>query len=173
MVRRADVPPTVRREVDGAPGTVSLWIEHAIMERERETRDLQPPNPFRWSQQKKMMLVFDNLIGNVDRNQGNVLIDRRWRLWFIDHTRAFVTTSVLLNPKTLNRCERGLYHALRELDGDEVRRELSPVLTGAEIDAVLARRDLIVERLQEEIDRLGERVVLFELQPPGPETGTW
>jgi hypothetical protein len=35
------------------------------------------------------MRVFDQLIYNTDRNTGNVLYDTGWRLWGIDHTRAF------------------------------------------------------------------------------------
>jgi len=167
------VPPTVPREVEGTTGSISLWIEHTIMESDRAARHLEPPDPFRWNQQKKIMVVFDNLIGNVDRNQGNVLIDRTWRLWFIDHTRAFVTTPELVSPQSLNRCERGLYRALQRLDPEAVRRELSAYLTDPQIDAVLTRRDLILERLEQEIDRFGESVVLFELQPPGPDLGEW
>jgi hypothetical protein len=167
------VPPSVPREVKGRSGTVTLWLEGTIMEKDRTARGPEPPDPFRWTQQKKMMLVFDNLIGNVDRNLGNILIDRSWRLWFIDHTRSFISTAALLNPETLNRCERGLYDALEQLDEAQLRRELSPFLTGAEIDAMLARRELILDRLQQEVDRLGESVVLFELRPPGPEHGDW
>jgi len=167
------VPPMVPRVVEGTSGSVSLWIEHAIMEEDRAARDLQPPDPFRWNQQKKIMAVFDNLIGNLDRNQDNILIDRTWRLWFIDHTRAFITTPVLISPQSVNRCERDLYDALRRLDPEAVRRELSPFLEGPQIDAMLTRRDLILQRLDEEIDRFGAPVVLFELQPPGPELASW
>jgi hypothetical protein len=167
------VPPTVPREVEGTPGSVSLWIENTIMESDRADRDLQPPDPFRWNQQKKIMVVFDNLIGNLDRNQGNILIDRTWRLWLIDHTRAFIATPELTTPEAVNRCERGLYRALEQLDPEAVRRELSPFVTGPQIDAVLARRTLILERLQHEIDRFGESVVLFEVRPPGPEVADW
>ena len=39
------------------------------------------------------MRVFDELIANTDRNQGNMLIDKQWKLWLIDHTRGFRTTS--------------------------------------------------------------------------------
>lgn len=167
------VPPTVLRDVGQTSGSVSLWIEHTITEKDRVDRGLQPPNQFRWNQQKKIMVVFDNLIGNVDRNQGNILIDRSWRLWFIDHTRAFITASELCTPKTLTRCERGLYTALQELDPEMVRNELSPFLTGPQIDAVLIRRDLILQCLEQEIDRLGRSVVLFDLLAPNPGLADW
>ena len=167
------VPPSVPRDVGRTPGSVSLWIENTITEKDRRDRELQPPNQFRWNQQKKIMVVFDNLIGNVDRNLGNMLIDRSWRLWFIDHTRAFITAPELTTPETLNRCESGLYTALQELDPEMVRDELSPFLTGPQIEAVLIRRDLILQRLEQEIDRLGRSVVLFDLLPPDPDLADW
>ncbi len=167
------VPPTVHRDIGQTSGSVSLWIENTITEKDREDRGLQPPDLFRWNQQKKIMVVFDNLIGNVDRNKGNILIDRSWSLWFIDHTRAFITASQLTTPKTLNRCERGLYTALQELDPEVVREELSPFLTGPQIDAVFIRRDLILQRLEQEIDRFGKAVVLFDLLPPDPDLADW
>jgi hypothetical protein len=167
------VPPSVPRDVGRTSGSVSMWVEGTITEGDRADRQLQPPNLFRWNQQKKIMVVFDNLIGNVDRNQGNVLIDRTWRLWFIDHTRAFITTPALVNSGALSRCERRLYDALENLDPEKVRRELSPFLDGPQIDAVLVRRDLILQRLQQEIDRFGRSVVLFDLEPPGADVGSW
>jgi hypothetical protein len=136
-------------------------------------RQLRPPNLFWWNQQKKIMVVFDNLIGNVDRNQGNVLIDRSWRLWFIDHTRAFITTPSLVNSGALSRCERRLYDALNNLDPENVRRELAPFLDDPQIEAVLIRRDLILERLEHEIGRFGTSVVLFDLDPSESSLGEW
>jgi hypothetical protein len=167
------VPPSVPRDIGQTSGSVCLWVENTITEKDRRDRGLEAPNQFRWNQQKKIMVVFDNLIGNVDRNQGNILIDRSWRLWFIDHTRAFITASELPTPETVNRCERSLYTALRKLDPETVRNELSPFLTGPQIDAVLVRRDLILQRLDEEIERLGDSVVLFDVFPPSSDRAEW
>ena len=35
------------------------------------------------------MRIWDELIQNRDRNQGNILWTHDWTLWLIDHTRAF------------------------------------------------------------------------------------
>jgi hypothetical protein len=48
-----------------------------------------------------------HLIANTDRNQGNLLIDDRWNIWLIDHTRAFRRTSSSCTER-LSTCERGL-----------------------------------------------------------------
>ncbi len=163
------VPPAVPRDLDGRSGTVSLWIEHAMTEKDRRDRGLEPPDPARWEQQKQIMYVFDNLIGNTDRNLGNILIDRSWRLWLIDHTRAFVTSRALPDPGRITRCERNLYASLEGLDEAEVTSALSPYLNRREIRALLARRDAIVKRLDKEIAARGADAVLYDLAPSGPE----
>ena len=40
--------------------------------------------------------MFDNLIGNIDPNLGNWLVDPSWNLILIDLTRAFTTTKELI-----------------------------------------------------------------------------
>ena len=45
-----------------------------------------------------MMYLFDELISNIDRNQGNIVYTKDWRLWLIDHTRAFRKNSTLKVP---------------------------------------------------------------------------
>jgi hypothetical protein len=35
------------------------------------------------------MALFDQLIFNDDRNQGNMLIGKDWKVWLIDHTQDF------------------------------------------------------------------------------------
>ena len=39
----------------------------------------------------QMLRLFDQLIANIDRNLGNLLIGNDWTIWAIDHTRAFRT----------------------------------------------------------------------------------
>ena len=61
------------------------------------------------------MRVFDELIQNKDRNQGNILWTSDWTMWLIDHTRAFRLGQELLKPDDLTRCDRGLLERLRAL----------------------------------------------------------
>jgi hypothetical protein len=99
MLGMNHVPPSVPRTVGNKDGTVTLWIEHTIMDVDRRERGLEPPSTIRWHQQQKMMFVFDALVGNADANLSNVLIDRNWKLWFIDHTRSFVTARSCSRPR--------------------------------------------------------------------------
>lgn len=167
------VPPSVPRKIAGRSGTVTLWLEGTITDKNRRERHLEPTDPIRWEQQRRIMYVFDNLVGNLDGNLGNILIDRSWKVWLIDHTRAFTTNRGLIEPRLLNRCERNLFVALDELDEGLTRARLGPFLTTPEIDAVLARREAIVALLREEIERVGEHAVLFELRPATARPADW
>ena len=54
-------------------------------EGERLKRKAEDPDKDHWSRQYVIMQVFDQLIANTDRNQTNILYDRDWKLWMIDH----------------------------------------------------------------------------------------
>jgi len=160
------VPPAAPRKIKRTQGSLKIWIEGSINDKTRRDRELEPPDVFRWNQQRQIMHVFDNLVANRDSNLGNTLIDGNWRLWFIDCGRCFGTTEALLYPESIAYCERGLWQVLQNLDEAKLRERLDPYLTRYEIDALLVRRDKVVERIQTLIDELGEERVLFDLRPP-------
>ena len=160
------VPPTVWRRIGKTAGSVQIWLEEAMTQTEFLKQSLEPPGVARWNLQKHRMYVFDALIANLDRNQGNVLIDRDETLWFIDHTRAFVQTRDLLEPKKVTRCSRDLWLALRNLDEASVQQRLEPFLTKGEIEALFKRRVQLVAHIEKLIAAHGEAAVLFEIDPP-------
>jgi len=164
------LPPTVCRKIGGKAGSVQIWFEGARTETDFAQKALEPPDPARWSLQKQLMYVFDALIANLDRNQGNVLIAPDWTLWFIDHTRAFAQTSELLGRKRITRCSRDLWLALRNLDEASLRQRLEPFLTKGEIGALLKRRIELVAHIEALIAAHGEAAVLFEMDPPAAES---
>lgn len=168
------VPPAVARSIDGAHGTVQIWMEQTTPEIELlEQGSLDPPDPARWNRQKEIMRVFDSLIANNDRNQGNLLIDSSWNIWLIDHTRGFKQSSELIDSDRLTACERGLWASLRGIDEAAVRERVEPYLGSREVRALLLRRDKLIRHLQKLIDKQGEDAVLFDLPaataaPPTP-----
>jgi hypothetical protein len=168
MLGLGRVPPTVERSVDGVEGSVQLWIEDAMMEVDRRERGIDPPNRLRFQRQVDDMNVFDNLIGNFDRNQGNILLDVDWNAWLIDHTRAFRPFNELVRPDSVVRCSRGLWAGLSELSRAELEERVGAYVKPGDIDALLARRDLIVEKLEKRIREVGESKVLFDWGDPNP-----
>jgi hypothetical protein len=91
------------------------------------------------------MHVYDQLMFNTDSNATNLLIDTQWRVWMIDHTRAFRTMKTLQDPKMLANCDRGLLEKMKALDKVSLQKEMKNYLTGPEIQGLLARRDVIVK----------------------------
>ena len=156
-----NVPPVARRTIKGRKGTLQIWVENALMEKKRAQDKIQAPNRVHWVYQKQLMHVFDNLIENDDRNQGNILFDSNWKLWLIDHTRAFRYSKKLPNPKMVRYCPRVVWEGLNKLDRELLEKELKGTLGKAEIGSLLVRRDLLVGHLQNLIDDKGKAGVLF------------
>ena len=65
----------------------SRWTRRSGFGRRRLGRTLSA-----LSLQLQVVRVFDELIQNRDRNQGNILWTSDWKMWLIDHTRAFGVT---------------------------------------------------------------------------------
>jgi hypothetical protein len=166
------VPPAIPRRIKRSEGTLKIWLEDTITDTARRDREIKPPDIVRWNQQRQIMHIFDNLVANRDSNLGNTLIDRNWRLWFIDCGRCFGTSKELLYPDAITHCERDLWRALNALDEEQLNARLGSFLTKFEIDAMLARRDKLVEHIQGLIEEWGEVHVFFDLPPPG-ERASW
>jgi hypothetical protein len=143
------VPVSVARTVDGKPASVSWWIDGVTMdERERAQRNIQPPDIAVWNDQMDTIRVFDQLIYNMDRSQENLLITKDWKVWMIDHTRAFRKWPTLRRPTAVTHCNPDLLHWLKALQRQDVARDIGDLLTPEEIDGMMARRDLIVAKLE-------------------------
>lgn len=158
------VPMSVERSVEGKVAAVTWWVDDVKMdEKERQkTKDLGP-DPGRTTKQIQIMRIWDELIQNRDRNQGNILWTSDWTLWMIDHTRAFRVGHTLLRPEQLSRCDRRLLERLRALTPEQVADAVGESLTKSEQEALLVRRMLIIKHYDDRVARLGEPVVLFNM----------
>jgi hypothetical protein len=161
----SSVPPVVRRKVHGKTGTVQIWMEGTMMELDRQKEELVPQglDLWRWNMQHQIMWIFDSLISNEDRNQGNILIDKEWNIWMVDHTRAFRLHTEMDKLDKVLYCDRSLWAKLNSLTKKELVENLSDYLRPNEITAILKRRDIIVKHLQKRIDKEGESSVFFTL----------
>lgn len=157
-----NVPPAVLRRLGSRVVTLQLWVYDARMETERAAEGLVPPDTVRWMRQRQQMLLFDALIGNVDRNGGNLLIGSDWKLWLIDHTRAFYGPAPYDGLDGVDWVQRDLWLRLQALDGDSLRAVLGEYLSDLRIDALLRRRDEIVTRVADLIAARGSDAVLYD-----------
>jgi hypothetical protein len=92
--------------------------------------------------------MFDNFIGNRDRNTGNILRDPAWNLFLVDHARAFGTGSEL--PDKMTGIDREYWARIEALTRKQLDDALGAWLDHEQVGAILDRR----ERMRAEIKRL-------------------
>ena len=144
------VPVSVDRRWNYKDAAFTWWIDDVKMDEETRLKQKEePPSVAAWNQQMQMVRTFDELIANVDRNLGNLLITTDWRLWPIDHTRAFRNNHELKKPANVTHADRAVIERMKALDKETLRKTTGKYLTTFQIDALLARRDAIVKRLGE------------------------
>jgi hypothetical protein len=147
------IPVTVMRKGGGRTGSACWWVENVQFdEGERTKRKVSPPDLDAWNRQMWVVRVFDQLIYNIDRNLGNLIVDKDWRIWMIDHSRSFRLSEDLRDVKNLDKCERGLLTRLKSLDEPTLKRELGEYLNTGEIRGILKRRDKIVQYFENKGD---------------------
>lgn len=166
------VPPYVERRYSGGPAALSWWVNDAMMERDRVQKKLEPPEPLRWNEQMQAARLFRELIGDYDFNQTNTLITKDWRVWMIDFTRAFRPARTLQHSEGVARADRTLLANLRRLNRETLRASLGKWLENNLVDAVLARRDVLVGILDKQIAAKGEAAVLYDLPRVTEPCGT-
>ena len=150
------IPVSVERVVDQKKAALTWWIDDVLMtEKTRYLKKQQPADLTRWNRRIHRVRVFDELIYNTDRNLANLIITHDWKIWMIDHTRAFRTHKTLRDKNKLRMCDRRLLEALRGLDYETLRPRLKDCLRESEIRGILARRDKIVEFFETKIAQRG------------------
>ena len=147
------VPPSVDRKHGLKGAAFTWWVDDVMMdEGERLKKDIQPPSPQLWNESMQLIRLFDQLIYNVDRNMGNLVITKDWRVWAIDHTRAFRLHRTLAKPANVTRCDRTVLEGLKKLDKQTLQDSIGKYLTNWERDALLSRRDEIVKLIEKSGD---------------------
>jgi hypothetical protein len=173
------VPPTVERAFQGRWGSLQLWMDGTESLKARMAREAANPSGGRtdWERKGYLERAFDSLIANDDRNVNNILIGADDRMFLIDHSRTFRTAEPF--DKTLVYGASGLMRTadgaslpflklprafvgkLRTLDAKSVRDAVKSHLTKREIQALLARRDLVLKEIDSLIRKRGEAEVLY------------
>jgi len=155
------VPPVVARSVEGRRGSVQLWIEDGMMEKQRRRKGLDPPDAVDFARQRQMLDLFDALVCNIDRNLGNILIGPRWTVWYIDQTRTFARYQQAPRVSAGMGVDREVWRRIVGVSDEAIRTGLEPWLSRWQIDDLLQRRRDLVETLGAEIALQGERNAFF------------
>jgi len=134
-----------------------MWVEDVIDEDKDEFR---PPNAIAWASQLWDMQLFDNIIYNIDRNPGNLIVSHDYKLWLIDHTRAFQFKYELLNDDVV-RVRRSSYERLLALTKDDLAAALSSYLEPLEMASILERRNAMKTYVEKLVAERGEDAVFY------------
>jgi hypothetical protein len=143
------VPPKVERRLEGNVGVAIMWAEST-----RSFADLggvptpPPAHAQTWNRQIIRAKMFQNLIGDIDPNLGNWLVDPAWNLILVDHSRALTTTKKLVHK--MQQVDAALGDRMQGLTADSLTTACGDWLDAAAVGAVLERRD----QLRREIDKL-------------------
>jgi len=155
------VPPTIERRVRGDHVSMQLWVEECVSY--RSVMNKPRPDVAAWNRDLRRMIVFDNLILNIDRNEGNMLIDPAGNLVLIDHSRAFDGRGAQRMPfeKNMTKIDRPFFEKLKALDKKAIQEHVGPWVDFGP-DPILRQRDQIVKKFEKLIKENGEANVIFE-----------
>lgn len=157
------VPPVVEREIEGTKGSLQLFLEGCIKEEQRKRRKLEPPDPESFQNSLEVVNIFENLVHEEECfDSGDILIHLEdWKVCRVDFDMAFSPVPELIPGCRISRCSKKLYEKLLVLDREHVKTKLKPYLNDEEIEALIQRKNIIIEKLQKLIKEKGEEAVLF------------
>jgi len=154
------IPPTVERRYQGNRGSCQLLVNYWIRLLDKNQKDIKTPSNkiLSWDRALYLQRAFDNLIANIDRYSGYILITKDWRMILIDHSRSFGTsngyTKKLIydknhrnGPMLMKQLPKTFVEKLKSLNHEVIKEVVGEYLTDKEIEAVLIRRDLILKEI--------------------------
>jgi hypothetical protein len=150
------VPPTVERRIGDETGAAVMWVTG--MKSVKQLGGKVPSGP-EWGKPIRQMLMFDNLIRNIDRNAGNILIGRPGDVILIDHSRAFTTDKKLQNK--VERVDAELWERMQTLTRENLARALGRWLDEDAIAAIIERRDAMAATIDQLVAKKGRALVLI------------
>lgn len=168
------VPPTVERRFHEDRGSLQLWIPDCMSLRDKTDRKIKTPliKVFNWNRATYLQRAWDNLVANEDRHMNQILVTADYRMILIDHSRSFRTGKKFVKaliyterhregPKLMSELPRAFVEKLKSLTPDAIKTIVDAYLKDEEIEAVMARRDLILTEIDRLVAKNGEANVLY------------
>jgi hypothetical protein len=173
------VPPTIERRFREDRGSLQLWIDNMMSydkyNQEKAAGKIKMPSYkiFPFNRATYLHRAFDNLIANEDRHANNILLTSDWRIILIDHSRTFLTKKEFVEKliytekhpegdKSMKELPRTFVEKIKTLNFQTIKDAVGEYLTDKEINAVLARRDLVLKEIDKLIAKNGEANVLYD-----------
>jgi len=170
------VPVTVEIRFQGDRGSCQLGAESEMsLLQKNENKIPVPPGlkTVNWNKATYLQRAFDNLIANEDRTANNILITKDWRIILIDHSRSFrsskkFTANLIYTekhkegPKLMSMLPRAFVEKIKGLTFEMIKGAVGEYLADDEINAVLARKELILKEMDRLVKLNGENNVLYD-----------
>ncbi len=168
------IPPTVEREFRKKRGSLQLWVDSEMSALDRMEKNIQIPKHhlIGWGRRKYLARAFDCLIANDDRTQQNIRYTKDWRTILIDHSRSFRSKGVyqrrlmygkkgIKSKKLIKMLPRAFVDKLKALNFERIKTAVGPYLTDEEINAILKRKELLLDEIDEMIKQMGKDKFLY------------
>ena len=156
------IPPVVEREVEGRKGSLQVFLENCIREKDRKRKKIKPPDAEAFSRELEEVRVLESLTYDECQDADDLYVHLEdWKVCRVDFSEAFAPVPELLPGCEITVCSKRLYEGLLKLDEEMVRSKLGQFLSDGEIGALLARKGLLVEKIRALIAEKGEDAVLF------------
>lgn len=168
------IPPTVEKNFNGKRGSLQLWVEHeySLLDMMEQKIPFPPSTIDHLNKMKYITRAFDCLIANEDRTQQNIFYTKDWRMILIDHSRSFRSSKKfteklvfgkngILGNKLFRQLPRAFVEKIRALDFETIKKGVGPYLEDKEINAILIRKKLLLDEIEEMIREQGEDRVLY------------
>lgn len=163
------IPPTVERSFKGRPGSLQYWVPSEMSELDRTEKriGITAGVADQWNKMKYLTRAFDSLIANEDRTQQNIRYTADWRTLLIDHSRSFRSTKRFTRrlmygmkgfkgKKPIRQLPRAFVDKVKSLTFEQIREAVGDTLTDKEIDAILARKTVLLKEIDRMIKDEGE-----------------
>jgi hypothetical protein len=173
------VPPAVEREFQGKKGALVHWAENKYsLLKMFEQRIRIPDSALDHTEKMKWLArAWDSLIANEDRTQQNVLYTEDWRMILFDHSRSFRSTKEFTErlmfgrngiklsergtPFLFRRLPRWFVEKIKALTFEDIKAAVGTTLKDREVEAILARRELLLKEVALMVREQGEAAVLY------------
>jgi len=173
------VPPAVEREFQGKSGALVWWAESKYSLLKVVEQGIRIPDSALDHTEKMKWLAraWDSLIANEDRTQQNVLYTEDWRMILFDHSRSFRSTKEFIErlmfgrngikrsdqgtPYLFRRLPRWFVEKIKALTFEDIKAAVGTTLKDREVEAILARKDILLKEVALMVREQGEAAVLY------------
>lgn len=168
------VPPTVERKFKEKNGSLQFWVEtkYSYLDIMEQGIEFPASKVDHLEKMKYLTRAFDSLIANEDRTQENIRFTEDWCVILIDHSRSFRSLNKftqklmfgkdgIMGNMPFRSLPRAFVKKIKELSFETIKNAMGPYLKNNEINAILERKELLLNEIEQMIKENGEDKVLY------------